>query len=128
MLPLDLHVLGVPPAFNLSHDQTLHFFNLFADDSLPPSAGPTHLYQVSTHMHHSFCLLKNFSSESANSTRYLPHVNSSFPCLLNIFIPVLFWQNAFFRLAKLLSFHLSCAHFYREFVHHLHVLHLAPAS
>ena len=28
MLPLDLHVLGVPPAFNLSHDQTLHFLNL----------------------------------------------------------------------------------------------------
>ena len=26
LLPLDLHVLGVPPAFNLSHDQTLHFF------------------------------------------------------------------------------------------------------
>src|SRR4029078_10994954 len=26
MFPLDLHVLGVPPAFNLSHDQTLHFF------------------------------------------------------------------------------------------------------
>lgn len=26
MLPLDLHVLGVPPAFNLSQDQTLHFF------------------------------------------------------------------------------------------------------
>eukprot|EP00493_Phyllostaurus_siculus_P003004 UN03017 len=23
MLPLDLHVLGLPPAFNLSHDQTL---------------------------------------------------------------------------------------------------------
>ena len=31
MLPLDLHVLGVPPAFNLSQDQTLHFFKtLFA--------------------------------------------------------------------------------------------------
>ena len=29
MLPLDLHVLGVPPAFNLSHDQTLHFFKSF---------------------------------------------------------------------------------------------------
>ena len=29
MLPLDLHVLGVPPAFNLSHDQTLHFFETF---------------------------------------------------------------------------------------------------
>ena len=28
-LPLDLHVLGVPPAFNPSHDQTLHFFNTF---------------------------------------------------------------------------------------------------
>ena len=25
LLPLDLHVLGVPPAFNLSHDQTLLF-------------------------------------------------------------------------------------------------------
>ena len=24
LLPLDLHVLGTPPAFNLSHDQTLH--------------------------------------------------------------------------------------------------------
>jgi hypothetical protein len=24
-LPLDLHVLGMPPAFNLSHDQTLQF-------------------------------------------------------------------------------------------------------
>jgi hypothetical protein len=23
-LPLDLHVLGTPPAFNLSQDQTLH--------------------------------------------------------------------------------------------------------
>ena len=23
LLPLDLHVLGLPPAFNLSHDQTL---------------------------------------------------------------------------------------------------------
>ncbi|MDS1863537.1 hypothetical protein QX220_17965 [Vibrio vulnificus] len=23
VLPLDLHVLGLPPAFNLSHDQTL---------------------------------------------------------------------------------------------------------
>ncbi len=29
MLPLDLHVLGVPPAFNLSQDQTLHFFKTF---------------------------------------------------------------------------------------------------
>jgi hypothetical protein len=28
MLPLDLHVLGVPPAFNLSQDQTLHLKNL----------------------------------------------------------------------------------------------------
>ncbi len=28
-LPLDLHVLGLPPAFNLSHDQTLQFKILF---------------------------------------------------------------------------------------------------
>jgi hypothetical protein len=25
MKPLDLHVLSLPPAFNLSHDQTLQF-------------------------------------------------------------------------------------------------------
>ena len=29
MLPFDLHVLGMPPAFNLSQDQTLQF-NLFS--------------------------------------------------------------------------------------------------
>ena len=29
MLPFDLHVLGMPPAFNLSQDQTLQF-NLYA--------------------------------------------------------------------------------------------------
>ena len=28
VLPLDLHVLGLPPAFNLSHDQTLQFKSL----------------------------------------------------------------------------------------------------
>jgi hypothetical protein len=28
LLPLDLHVLGTPPAFNLSQDQTLHLKNL----------------------------------------------------------------------------------------------------
>ena len=34
MLPLDLHVLGVPPAFNLSQDQTLHFLKLFVQYNL----------------------------------------------------------------------------------------------
>ena len=33
MLPFDLHVLGMPPAFNLSQDQTLQF-NLFASSKL----------------------------------------------------------------------------------------------
>ena len=28
LLPFDLHVLGLPPAFNLSHDQTLQFKSL----------------------------------------------------------------------------------------------------
>jgi hypothetical protein len=28
-IPLDLHVLGLPPAFNLSHDQTLQFEKSF---------------------------------------------------------------------------------------------------
>jgi len=29
LLPFDLHVLGLPPAFNLSHDQTLQFKHLW---------------------------------------------------------------------------------------------------
>ena len=29
LLPFDLHVLSLPPAFNLSHDQTLQFKSLF---------------------------------------------------------------------------------------------------
>ncbi|PQQ31071.1 hypothetical protein C6H68_25950 [Photorhabdus luminescens] len=29
LLPPDLHVLGLPPAFNLSHDQTLQFKSKF---------------------------------------------------------------------------------------------------
>jgi hypothetical protein len=28
LLPLDLHVLSTPPAFNLSQDQTLHLIAL----------------------------------------------------------------------------------------------------
>ena len=30
--PLDLHVLGLPPAFNLSHDQTLQFKILWLNE------------------------------------------------------------------------------------------------
>jgi hypothetical protein len=38
MLPLDLHVLGLPPAFNLSHDQTLQFKRSFIyNECLLPS-------------------------------------------------------------------------------------------
>ena len=33
MLPFDLHVLSMPPAFNLSHDQTLQF-NVIPDSPL----------------------------------------------------------------------------------------------
>ena len=32
LLPLDLHVLGLPPAFNLSHDQTLQFKKFRLED------------------------------------------------------------------------------------------------
>ena len=37
MLPFDLHVLSIPPAFNLSHDQTLQFniSNYFLAGYLP---------------------------------------------------------------------------------------------
>ena len=33
-LPLDLHVLGLPPAFNLSHDQTLQLKFCWSFDRL----------------------------------------------------------------------------------------------
>ncbi|EUM73296.1 hypothetical protein L355_07802, partial [Enterobacter sp. MGH 9] len=32
LLPFDLHVLGLPPAFNLSHDQTLQFKSLMLNE------------------------------------------------------------------------------------------------
>ncbi|OUF37516.1 hypothetical protein AZZ64_000184, partial [Enterobacter cloacae] len=32
VLPFDLHVLGLPPAFNLSHDQTLQFKSLMLNE------------------------------------------------------------------------------------------------
>ena len=38
MLPLDLHVLGLPPAFNLSHDQTLFV----------PETNPLLFYEIIT--------------------------------------------------------------------------------
>ena len=54
-LPFDLHVLGMPPAFNLSHDQTLQFYSsarprfrkgacIFASSSARrrPKAAPAH--------------------------------------------------------------------------------------
>ena len=64
MLPLDLHVLGVPPAFNLSQDQTLHFFETRCASTLPSSARILlrYLSQVSAHIYHSFNFLKNVFS------------------------------------------------------------------
>lgn len=38
LLPFDLHVLSIPPAFNLSHDQTLQF-NMFRYYGLVSSLG-----------------------------------------------------------------------------------------
>ena len=39
MLPFDLHVLGLPPAFTLSQDQTLHLsFSAFRPEGLPANA------------------------------------------------------------------------------------------
>jgi hypothetical protein len=52
-LPLDLHVLSVPPAFNLSHDQTLHFLILSANINSYVNASLTLTAQVSAHIYHS---------------------------------------------------------------------------
>jgi hypothetical protein len=38
VLPFDLHVLGMPPAFNLSQDQTLQFIASFFRTGVPKNA------------------------------------------------------------------------------------------
>lgn len=40
MLPFDLHVLGLPPAFTLSQDQTLHLKLLGSENPDISSAEP----------------------------------------------------------------------------------------
>jgi hypothetical protein len=53
-LPLDLHVLGLPPAFNLSHDQTLQlrsFLGAFA---------PNHAQQNHNHSMNDSIVLISF--------------------------------------------------------------------
>ena len=44
LLPLDLHVLSLPPAFNLSHDQTLQFKS-FKDPKIPKLAQDKTLFR-----------------------------------------------------------------------------------
>ena len=43
MLPFDLHVLSIPPAFNLSQDQTLQFKSVLLHDPRPIRRRPAAL-------------------------------------------------------------------------------------
>lgn len=82
--PLDLHVLGLPPAFNLSHDQTLQFKirchpegqpklcsdalntnTLLFVRSLHLIIGFRHSPSASAHTHCLICLVKKPVSASA---------------------------------------------------------------
>jgi len=59
LLPLDLHVLSLPPAFNLSHDQTLQFKYCMHIASLQPTGLLTRLANTMALIHaqsHNYCL------------------------------------------------------------------------
>ena len=67
-LPFDLHVLSMPPAFNLSQDQTLQFKLLAAqrqriqhDEEHPKSFGIAHID----------CLLAKLTIDASAHTNYL---------------------------------------------------------
>ena len=92
-LPLDLHVLGTPPAFNLSQDQTLHLeaFDLSSDDQIPnnsllaieysSSICASQTTDASPHTNYLFSLLKSDlhagRRQKRNSNRDLRSVNPS---------------------------------------------------
>ena len=78
LLPFDLHVLGMPPAFNLSQDQTLELFKLFA-----PLSGLIFLSLVSIerpHVLHDSLLFKDLRPlrQSAYSSDFHHFVNPFF--------------------------------------------------
>ena len=91
-LPFDLHVLGMPPAFNLSQDQTLQFKALSLKQSVIPT--PNYLEfrlvltlefasansSASTHTNYLTVLLKNdprFPGQTHNYTGGAPSLASA---------------------------------------------------
>jgi hypothetical protein len=70
MLPFDLHVLSMPPAFNLSQDQTLQFN--------PKTSSIYFIDKVPTQFVSSFFLISFTSLGDAYSTLSHPVVNAFF--------------------------------------------------
>ena len=65
MLPFDLHVLGLPPAFTLSQDQTLHLnFSDRSPDFLSAVARP------SPKLLYCICMLLNLFGSCRTSARW----------------------------------------------------------
>src|SRR6185503_18853028 len=70
LLPLDLHVLGTPPAFNLSQDQTLHLKILKSSNKSGSKMAPTTL--LAEHFDHSIINAQRHFDASPH-TNYLPN-------------------------------------------------------
>jgi hypothetical protein len=99
MLPLDLHVLGMPPAFNLSQDQTLQSdsVTLLLIYFLLIKIARSALNNVHTPLLASYILLSNFllfkhllsqllcRSEKGNYTQLNSVVNTFFKFFQNSF-------------------------------------------
>src|SRR5258708_34130373 len=68
LLPLDLHVLGTPPAFNLSQDQTLH---LKISRIIRKRVDPKWLQLTAGHFGHSVFAPK--AQDASPHTNYLPN-------------------------------------------------------
>ncbi len=97
VLPFDLHVLGLPPAFNLSHDQTLQFFSSCA--ALRHTSAKHHCL-LRTYFHqtqmfneyaligqpsptrksaHTYCLIHSFKEHSRLAAVRAAHYTDTFP-------------------------------------------------
>ena len=101
MSPLDLHVLGTPPAFVLSQDQTLMF-----NPSLPRSSAPTdsRFRCLSQKSDCSFLLLSFTISFSRTACRLL----SLAPTLIIIPYPTRFVNNLFYLFCFLFYSRILC--------------------
>ena len=133
MLPFDLHVLSMPPAFNLSQDQTLQFIAFIVDAALATSSfNPYSIFklpqkvtyqsiglpQLSSRLTfinvsaHTYCLvffLKSYSANLFTESHQLIRQQRSAFYSLRFFCQLHFFKNLkyFFRKRSITSLSLT---------------------